>query len=422
MPFSERNDKRKLILIGTSGAGKTSMRSMIFSNYTADDTKYLTATIDLESSVIRILDQYLLTVLDLGGQTVFTEHWNRNSNERIYKGVHVLIFVSDCCSEEWLKDLGLFLECLQHLRVYSPDAKIFFMLHKIDLLDHWKESGFSKRKKIEHRKEIDQRLSQFKTYIQQQINKTQDTDDNYKSTILNKINFESTTIYNDSLYSAWGKIISNIVPNLREYEVKIRKFCQEIKADECVLFEKNTYLPIVSCRTEFIAKERQIEVNEIMTNRLKQMSSNIYDPHVANHRNSHKKQNFTLKTDKYQLYFRQFTTNTFILLVFYMTSARKSDQMHKIDYLCMNDEPTTSTTSPSLLTDTNLPENLTAEQREILTQFKSKLTKIDPEQNDVGFDQQSLIETCLNEFREEMKRLDAGEKKAYNYNYTPRER
>ena len=76
--------------------------------------------------------------------------------------------------------------------------------------------------------------------------------------------------------------------------------------------------------------------------------------------------------------------------------------MHKIDYLCMNDEPTTS--SSSGWTDTNLPENLTAEQRELLTQFKSKLTKVDPEQNSVGFDQQSLIETCLNEFREEMKR------------------
>jgi len=294
------------------------------------------------------------------------------------------------------------------------------MLHKIDLLDYWKEAGYSKTKKIEHRKEIDKRLFQFKEYIQQQINKA-DFDDNYKNTILNKINFECTTIFNDSLYSAWGKIISNIVPNLREYERKIQRFSKEIKADECVLFEKNTFLPIASCRTEFIAKERQIEVNEIMTNKLKQMNTNNYDPH-----RNHKKMNFTLKTAKYQLYFRQFTTNTFILLVFYMTTARKSDQLHKVNYLCMNTEfdQVASSSKQDMGSDlTTLAENhnLSDTQTNLLAEFKSKLNRYDPEQNNVGFDQQSLIEACLEEFREDMRRLDAGEKKAY-YNYTPRER
>ena len=46
---------QKVLLMGKSGAGKTSMRSIIFANYLARDTMRLGATIDVEHSHVRFL-------------------------------------------------------------------------------------------------------------------------------------------------------------------------------------------------------------------------------------------------------------------------------------------------------------------------------------------------------------------------------
>jgi alpha-D-ribose 1-methylphosphonate 5-triphosphate synthase subunit PhnL len=47
--------KKKVLLMGKSGSGKTSMRSIIFANYIARDTRRLGATIDVEHSHVRLL-------------------------------------------------------------------------------------------------------------------------------------------------------------------------------------------------------------------------------------------------------------------------------------------------------------------------------------------------------------------------------
>lgn len=49
--------------MGKSGSGKTSMRSVIFSNYTAKDTRRLGATIDVEQSAVRLLGSLVLVGL-----------------------------------------------------------------------------------------------------------------------------------------------------------------------------------------------------------------------------------------------------------------------------------------------------------------------------------------------------------------------
>lgn len=45
--------KKKVLLMGKSGAGKTSMRSIIFANYAAKDTMRLGPTLDVEHSHVR---------------------------------------------------------------------------------------------------------------------------------------------------------------------------------------------------------------------------------------------------------------------------------------------------------------------------------------------------------------------------------
>lgn len=45
--------KRKVLLMGKSGAGKTSMRSIIFANYIARDTSRLGPTMEVEHAHVK---------------------------------------------------------------------------------------------------------------------------------------------------------------------------------------------------------------------------------------------------------------------------------------------------------------------------------------------------------------------------------
>ncbi len=62
--------KKKVLLMGKSGSGKTSMRSIIFANYVARDTRRLGYTIDVEHSHVRFLGNLMLNLWDCGGQEV----------------------------------------------------------------------------------------------------------------------------------------------------------------------------------------------------------------------------------------------------------------------------------------------------------------------------------------------------------------
>lgn len=62
-----RKRKKKVLLMGKSGSGKSSMRSIIFSNYVAKDVRRLGATIDVEHSHARFMGNLTLNLWDCGG-------------------------------------------------------------------------------------------------------------------------------------------------------------------------------------------------------------------------------------------------------------------------------------------------------------------------------------------------------------------
>uniref|UniRef100_A0A4X1SMR8 Ras-related GTP-binding protein n=1 Tax=Sus scrofa TaxID=9823 RepID=A0A4X1SMR8_PIG len=70
--------KKKVLLMGKSGSGKTSMRSIIFANYIARDTRRLGATIDVEHSHVRFLGNLVLNLWDCGGNLFNIHSVNMN--------------------------------------------------------------------------------------------------------------------------------------------------------------------------------------------------------------------------------------------------------------------------------------------------------------------------------------------------------
>lgn len=120
--------------MGRMGAGKTSMRSIIFANYLARDAYRITFTIDVNKSRVRFLGNLVLSLWDCGGQDLFMEQYFQSQREHIFKNVEVLIYVFDVTSKDFSGDLAHYESCLNALTELSKQAKIFCLVHKMDLL------------------------------------------------------------------------------------------------------------------------------------------------------------------------------------------------------------------------------------------------------------------------------------------------
>lgn len=212
------SNRKKLLLIGRSGSGKSSMRSIIFSNYSAVDTRRLAATIDVEHSHLRFLGNMTLNLWDCGGQNVFIENYLTTQRDHIFRMVEVLIYVFDIGSKEVPKDIDTFMRCLENLREFSPNAKVFVLLHKMDLV------------------RADRRDQVVDGIMKTLVSSTQ------------QYNFEltgfATSIWDESLYKAWSTIVCSMVPNIQRLQNQLDLFLDATQALEVILFERTTFLVI----------------------------------------------------------------------------------------------------------------------------------------------------------------------------------
>ena len=196
------------------------MRSIIFSNYSAFDTRRLGATIDVEHSHLRFLGNMTLNLWDCGGQDIFMDNYFTNQKDHIFKMVQVLIHVFDVESKSINKDIEIFIKALTNLQKYSPGAKIFVLLHKMDLV------------------QIDKREELF-TIMMEKLQK-----------ISNPYQFKligfPTSIWDESLYKAWSQIVCSLIPNMNLFNNNLLKLNLILESEEIILFEKTTFLVISS--------------------------------------------------------------------------------------------------------------------------------------------------------------------------------
>lgn len=105
--------KRKVLLMGRSGSGKTSMRSLIFSTYRAEDTQRLGSTIEVEHSHVRFLGNLVLNLWDCSGQKSYMDSYMDAQRGQVFSSVGMLIYVFDLVAtqntdddrREWESDL-----------------------------------------------------------------------------------------------------------------------------------------------------------------------------------------------------------------------------------------------------------------------------------------------------------------------------
>lgn len=116
------------------------------SNNPASLTARLGATIDVEQNHVRFLGDLILNLWDCGGQDAFMDSYLTTQRSTIFKHVGVMIYVFDAETREMNKDLEYYRDCLDGLRTYSPEASVFLLVHKMDLVRD-RNAVFTKKQK-----------------------------------------------------------------------------------------------------------------------------------------------------------------------------------------------------------------------------------------------------------------------------------
>jgi len=211
--------KKKVLLMGKAHSGKTSMRSIIFANYLARDTMRLSPTLDVEHHHVRFLGDLVLNLWDCGGQDAFYESYFERDRETIFRSVELLIYVFDIESDCPEKDFDHFAGVLEAMEENSPDARIFVLVHKMDLVaEEERELILDDRKRLIEESCVGVGVQHFQCF--------------------------GTSIWDETLYKAWSEIVTNLIPNIGVLESHLSDFCRICDADEVVLFERATFLVI----------------------------------------------------------------------------------------------------------------------------------------------------------------------------------
>ncbi|KAJ2744505.1 hypothetical protein GGI20_002906 [Coemansia sp. BCRC 34301] len=268
----------------TSGAGKTSMRSMIFSNYVASDTRRLGATIDVEHSTVQFMGDLNLNIWDCGGQHKYLDNYLNEQKENIFGNVEVLIYVFDLETTNKESEYALYDECLVNLGAYSRDAKVYALVHKMDKLPDPEQ----KELRLEaYRRELAKRSEMFRAQVY------------------------GTSIWDHSLFQAWSQIVHRLVPNMATIERHLASFRELAEASEVVLFERATFLVVShqsSSDDEYVAGSGHLERHLGVSQSIKKYRNSCAGMQALF-------QSFELRNKSYALFIEPFTKSTYILVI-----------------------------------------------------------------------------------------------------------
>lgn len=165
---------------------------------------------------MRFLGNLSLNLWDCGGQYRFYESYFDSQRDTIFRNVEVLIYVFDIDSGDLDNDLSLFDGVLEALEQNSPEALIFVLIHKMDLIaEEEREKTFADREAV-----IKGRSQHF------------------------QMTCFATSIWDETLYRAWSKIVYSLIPNVEVLKSQLTEFASICGAEEIVLFERATFLVI----------------------------------------------------------------------------------------------------------------------------------------------------------------------------------
>lgn len=266
------------------------------------------------------------------------ENYLSQQRVHVFSNVGVLIYVFDIESRDTERDLATYVSIITALLQYSPTAKIYVLIHKMDLIVPGKrEEEFVEllnlvRAKTPRRSAIvaaappppslQQPMSGDSPY--QSTGQLQLPAEHGQQQLSDEITITpfATSIWDQSLYKAWASIIHDLVPNLGLIEESLGSLGRLIEAEELLLYERTSFLVVSHWTSEEGALNPIDDRFERMSNILKHFKHSI-SKYTETPKNAEQLVLLEYKAGlRFAYFFIKFTANTYLQVVLPPGEAR----------------------------------------------------------------------------------------------------
>jgi len=123
----------KILMAGLPGSGLRTIKAVVVDNNPPSELKKVVKKLDVGNAFRDVLQRRVL-LLRCGGDEALQDVLSK-ANDPIYEHVAALVFVLDISDQSTFSIAKYWFDNLiGHLHKFSPEARIFLLLHKIDLL------------------------------------------------------------------------------------------------------------------------------------------------------------------------------------------------------------------------------------------------------------------------------------------------
>lgn len=278
-------EMKKIILIGLSNAGKTCIYERVFEGKKPWELLHSAATKGISYREYKVGMILKPIIWDLGGQQQYLDEYHNVLRDNIFRKASILLYVIDVTDTDRYENARKEFEwSVNQILSFNPGAIINVFFHKIDLVH-----------------DPDAVVAHLKKSLSQNIS--------------HNIRFHSTSIFGQSLFSAWSEIIRDISPKTTFINSILNSLKNHEGIKDAVLLEKSTGL---ACGSTLEITEEDIAVGML----------SLLIVTIDKVTREMKLQNFTdfkLKTDSNYILINNVTQD--LLLIIILTNADLNNEI-----------------------------------------------------------------------------------------------
>ncbi len=191
---SSSEHESKIVVLGLSQSGKTSIRQVVFEGFTPEATSMNPATVRINRKLFNLAGSSI-NLFDVGGQTNYLNEVFEQYKERTFSDARAFIFVVDVSdASNIMRSKYYFDLTLENAKKLSQDARIYVFAHKMDVVPPNKREPV-----LQSIKEI------------------------FEITEYPMAEIHGTSIFEDSIWDAMQNILSYVYPKDDTKSVKIKE-------------------------------------------------------------------------------------------------------------------------------------------------------------------------------------------------------
>ncbi|MCF2143306.1 MAG: 50S ribosome-binding GTPase [Candidatus Heimdallarchaeota archaeon] len=231
----------KVIVLGLSQSGKTSIRQVVFEGFTPQATALNPATVRINRKLFNLAGGNI-NLFDIGGQTNYLNEIFEQYKDRTFSNVKAAIFVVDVSdAANIMRSKYYFDMTIKALQSLSRPARVYVFAHKMDVVP------LNKREPV-----------------------VKSIADIFEIDKFENVSIHGTSIFDESVWEAMQKVLSYVYPRDDAKTTEIKKIVGDQKLE---------FLALSTAQGLILYAEPEVEAGVNFT-RIKSDLSKAYFPHL----------------------------------------------------------------------------------------------------------------------------------------------